>query len=94
MQIFIKTHMGKIFTLDVEPSDTIENIKQKIQDNKCTLVEHQEDIEEYIEEEYEDIEEEYEEDPSYIEYKNKLYLMELKREEAEEQRRWEINQHD
>ena len=82
MQIFIKTPMGKIFTLDVEPSDTIENIKQKIQDNKCTLVEHQEDIEE----DYEDIED--------IEYKNKLYLMELKREEAEEQHRWEINQHD
>lgn len=85
MQIFIKTRMGKIFTLDVEPSDTIENIKQKIQDNKCTLVEHQEDIEEH----YEDIE-----DIEDIEYKNKLYLMELKREEAEEQHRWEINQHD
>jgi len=92
MQIFIKTHMGKIFTLDVEPSDTIENIKQKIQDNKCTLVEHQEDIEQYHED-IEDVEEDYE-DIEDIEYKNKLYLMELKREEAEEQRRWEINQHD
>lgn len=83
MQIFIKTPMGKITTLYVEPNDTIENIKQKIQDNKCTLVEH-----------YEDIEEDYEEDYEDIEYKNKLYLMELKREEAEEQHRWEINQHD
>ena len=29
MQIFIKTLTGKTITLDVEPSDTIENIKQK-----------------------------------------------------------------
>ena len=32
MQIFIKTLTGKTITLDCEPSDTIENIKQKIQD--------------------------------------------------------------
>jgi len=32
MQIFVKTETGKTITLDVEPSDTIENIKQKIQD--------------------------------------------------------------
>ena len=31
MQIFIKTLTGKTITLDVEPSDTIENVKQKIQ---------------------------------------------------------------
>jgi ubiquitin len=32
MQIFIKTLTGTTITLDVEPSDTIENVKQKIQD--------------------------------------------------------------
>ena len=32
MQIFVKTLTGKTITLDVEPSDTIENAKQKIQD--------------------------------------------------------------
>lgn len=31
MQIFIKTPTGKIITIDVESSDTIENVKQKIQ---------------------------------------------------------------
>ena len=30
MQIFVKTLTGKTITLDVEPSDTIENVKQKI----------------------------------------------------------------
>jgi splicing factor 3A subunit 2 len=34
MQIFVKTLTGKTITLDVEPSDTIENVKQKIQDKK------------------------------------------------------------
>ena len=34
MQIFIKTLTGKTITLDVEPSDTIENIKQKVQDKE------------------------------------------------------------
>ncbi|WP_299012476.1 ubiquitin-like protein [uncultured Polaribacter sp.] len=34
MQIFIKTLDGRTITLDVEPSDTIENIKQKIQDKE------------------------------------------------------------
>jgi ubiquitin len=34
MQIFIKTLTGKIIVLDVEPSDTIENVKQKIQDKE------------------------------------------------------------
>lgn len=32
MQIFIKTLTGKTITLDVEPSDSIENVKNKIQD--------------------------------------------------------------
>merc|ERR1712007_137547 len=32
MQIFVKTLTGKTITLDVEPSDTIENVKAKIQD--------------------------------------------------------------
>ena len=31
MQIFIKTLTGRIFSLEVEPSDTIENVKTKIQ---------------------------------------------------------------
>jgi large subunit ribosomal protein L40e len=34
MQIFIKTLTGKTITLDVESSDTIENLKQKIQDKE------------------------------------------------------------
>ena len=32
IQIFVKTLTGKTITLDVEPSDTIENVKAKIQD--------------------------------------------------------------
>lgn len=31
MQLFIKTLTGKTITIDVEPSDTIENVKDKIQ---------------------------------------------------------------
>jgi ubiquitin len=34
MQIFVKTLTGKTITLDVEPSDTVENVKQKIQDKE------------------------------------------------------------
>ena len=34
MQIFVKTITGKTITLDVEPSDTIENVKAKIQDKE------------------------------------------------------------
>ena len=33
-QIFVKTLTGKTITLDVEPSDTIEGVKQKIQDKE------------------------------------------------------------
>ena len=32
MQIFVKTLTGKTITLEVESSDTIDNVKQKIQD--------------------------------------------------------------
>ena len=32
MKIYIKTLTGKTIQLDVEPSDTIENVKAKIQD--------------------------------------------------------------
>ncbi len=31
---FVKTLTGKTITLDVEPSDTIENVKTKIQDKE------------------------------------------------------------
>ena len=34
MQIFLKTLTGKTITLEVEPSDTIENVKRKIQDKE------------------------------------------------------------
>ena len=34
MQIFVKTLTGKTITLDVEQSDTIENVKAKIQDKE------------------------------------------------------------
>lgn len=34
MQIFVKTSTGKTITLDVEPTDTIQNLKGKIQDKE------------------------------------------------------------
>lgn len=34
MQIFVKTLTGKTITLDVEPTDTIETVKQKLQDKE------------------------------------------------------------
>lgn len=35
MQIFVRTQTGKIITLDVEPTDTIQNLKGKIQDKEA-----------------------------------------------------------
>ena len=34
MQIFVKPLTGKTITLEVEPSDTIDNVKAKIQDQE------------------------------------------------------------
>ena len=34
MQIFVKTLIGKTITLEVEASDTIENVKTKIEDQE------------------------------------------------------------
>ena len=34
MQIFCKTLTGKTLTLEVEPADSIESVKQKIQDKE------------------------------------------------------------
>ena len=34
MQIYVKTLTGKTITLEVEPSDSIDNVKAKIQDKE------------------------------------------------------------
>ena len=34
MQVFVKTLTGKTITLEVEPSDSIDNVKAKIQDKE------------------------------------------------------------
>ena len=34
MQIFIKTLTGKTITIETEPTDSIENVKQKIQEKE------------------------------------------------------------
>ena len=34
MQIFVRTLTGRTLTLDVEPSDTVQNLKAKVQDKE------------------------------------------------------------
>jgi hypothetical protein len=41
MQIFVRMLTGKVITLDVDPSDTLETCKQKVLDKEAIPIEQQ-----------------------------------------------------